>query len=284
MSPVIPSDCLSAMTAPALSFPIPGDEARAARWRSRCAAAAIAWASAGWPALANAQSPPSGEPSASDAAHAVQLNEDGSQLYAAGKYADALRAFQRAYSLVPEPNLLFNIAGCLERLGQRTQAVEYYRWFLGTASTDPNGRRRAIAALSRLEMEPPKPPPPPAPPPAPEPESQAWPLATLGAGILFAGLGAGLYLDGAHDHNQVTNAPGFGEASGTSTLTEVEAQKLIDAGDTKKRIGAVGFALGGALVATHVAINLWRASSRESGESSGELLIMPDGWAVAGKF
>lgn len=286
MSSTLSIDWRSAATAPDRFHTLPREEARTAKRRAYIAVALIACASAGWPADANAQSPSNAPMAPSDAARAVQFNEEGSQLYAAGKYADALRAFQRAYALIPEPNLLFNIAGCLERLGQRTQAVEYYRWFLGTANTNPNGRQRAIAALSRLEADPPKPPPPPlpSPPPPPEPESQAWPLATLGAGILFAGLGAGLYLDGAHDHNQVTNAPGFGDASGSSTLTEVEAQKLIDSGDTKKRIGAVGFALGGALIATHVAINLWRAGSRESGETSGELLIMPDGWAVAGKF
>jgi hypothetical protein len=252
---------------------------RAAGLRRRFGAVLIASAlTASWSGAVSAETPPS------EAARAVQLNEAGSELYATGDYAAALQAFQRAYALVPEPNLLFNIAGCQERLGQRTQAIEYYRWFLGTASANPEGRRRAIAALSRLETEPPKPAPP---PPRREPaasESPAWPLATLGAGILFAGLGAGLYLDGAHDHNQVTNAPGFGDASGSSTLTEVEAKKLIDSGDTKKLVGAIGFGLGGALIATHVVINLWRSSGHDSGESSAELLILPDGWAVAGKF
>jgi tetratricopeptide (TPR) repeat protein len=214
----------------------------------------------------------------------VQLNEAGSELYAAGKHAAALQAFERAYVLVPEPNLLFNIAGCYERLGQRKQAIEYYRWFLGTASANPDGRRRAITALARLEAEAPTPTPVPPPAGVAATQSQAWPLATLGAGILFAGLGAGLYLDGAHDHNQVTNAPGFGDASGSSTLTEVRAQKLIDSGDTKKRIGAIGFGVGGVLIATHVAINLWRSSERDGGSGSAELRLSPHAWSVAGKF
>jgi hypothetical protein len=247
-------------------------------------ASAIAWS----PAPAAAQAP------TSDAAtRAMQLNEAGSELYASGNYVAALQAFQRAYSLLPEPNLLFNIAGCHERLGQHKQAIEYYRWFLGSATANPEGRRRAISTLARLEAEPagpPGPPGPPPPPPAPPqkpPEttsSAAWPLATLGAGILFAGLGAGLYLDGAHDHNEVTNAPGFGDATGSSTLTEVEAKKLVDSGDTKKRIGAIGFGVGGALIATHVAINLWRGATRDSNQTSAELRISPSGWSLAGKF
>jgi len=218
-----------------------------------------------------------------DATHAVQLNETGSELYAAGNFPAALHAFQRAYALIAEPNLLFNIAGCHERLGHRTQAVEYYRWFLDSPNGNPDGRRRAIEALSRLDSAPP-PAAPPAPPPPVEEPSMFWPLATLGSGLLLAGLGAGLYLDGAHDHNQVTNAPGFGDASGSSNLTEVRAQRLIDEGDTKKLIGGIGIGVGSALIVTHVAITLWRSNSGERPGVGAELRLIPGGWAVAGKF
>jgi tetratricopeptide (TPR) repeat protein len=255
--------------------------ARARGLRARLAPAlfscASAFALASWSSAADAEVP------SSDATHAVRLNDSGSELYAAGNYAAALDAFQRAYALIAEPNLLFNIAGCHERLGQRSQAIEYYRWFLGTASANPEGRRRAIAALSRLETEPSSAAPKTLTEPRDEP-SAAWPLATLAAGILFAGLGAGVYLDGAHDHNEVTSAPGFGDASGSSTLTEVQAHELIESGDTKKLVGGVAFGLGSALIATHVAITLWRSSSREPAPSSAELLLLPSGWAVAGKF
>lgn len=231
------------------------------------------------PGLARADSPPG------DTAHAVQLNETGSELYAAGNYPAALQAFQHAYALIAEPNLLFNIAGCHERLGQRRQAIEYYRWFLDSPSGNPEGRRRAIEALSRLDSAPaPAPPPPPSPPPAVEEPSPFWPLATLGAGLLLAGLGAGLYLDGAHDHNEVTSAPGFGDASGSSNLTEVEAQKLIDSGDTKKLIGGIGIGVGSALIVTHVAITLWRSGGDENPQAGAELRLVPGGWALAGKF
>src|SRR5688572_28062146 len=199
----------------------------------------------GAPRLAHADNPPG------DTTHAVQLNETGSELYAAGNYPAALHAFQRAYALIAEPNLLFNIAGCHERLGQRRQAIEYYRWFLDSPSGNPEGRRRAIEALSRLDSAPAPPAPTPTPPPARGEPSAFWPLATLGAGLLLAGLGAGLYLDGAHDHNEVTSAPGFGDASGSSNMTEVEAHQLIDSGDTKKLIGGIGIGVGSALIVTH---------------------------------
>ena len=238
------------------------------------ACAAVAWSS---PACA--------EPSRSDAVRAMQLNEAGSNLYSSGDYAGALDSFERAYALIAEPNLLFNIAGCHEQLGQKGQAVEYYRWFLGTSSSNPEGRRRAIAALGRLETEPAPPPP----PPPPEPESSAWdspvwPAIMLGSGILFAGLGAGLYLDGAHDHNEVTSSPGFGDASGSSMLTEVEAQRLIDSGDTKKLLGGISFGLGAALIATNIVITVWHSNASDNQASSAEIRLIPGGWAVAGKF
>lgn len=218
--------------------------------------------------------------SSANAVAAMKLNESGSDLYSAGKYAAALAQFERAYSLVAEPNLLFNIAGCHERLGQKSQAIEYYRWFLGSSSTDVTGRRRAIAALARLSAAP-EPVPPPAPKPSGGWDNPVWPIVTLGAGILFAGLGAGLYLDGAHDHNEVTSAPGFGE--GSSTLTEVEAQKLIDSGDTKKLVGGIAFGFGTALIATHVAITVWRSASHDE-SASAELRLVPGGWSLAGTF
>lgn len=222
------------------------------------------------------------EDASADAYAALQLNETGSSLYAAGKHAAALDSFERAYSLVPEPNLLFNIAGCHERLGHKSQAVEYYRWFLGSSSTNTDGRRRAIAAVARLTDTPPV-----APKPAPkEPsgwDNPVWPIATLGAGILFAGLGAGLYLDGAHDHNEVTTSPG----DASSTLTEAEAQELMDSGHTKKLVGGIALGFGSALIATHVAITIWHSASRdESGKRTGsaELRLIPGGWALSGSF
>ena len=242
--------------------------------RARLAPFFVVAASLGLPHAARAAAP------SADAVAAMRLNDAGSDLYSDGKYAAALDSFERAYSLVAEPNLLFNIAGCHERLGQKSQAIEYYRWFLGSSSTNSDGRRRAIAALARLSPEPPPPP-----PPAPTSgwDNPTWPIVTLGAGILFAGLGAGLYLDGAHDHNEVKNSFGSSD-SGSSALTEDEAQHLIDSGDTKKLVGGVAFGFGAALIATHVVITVWRSTRSEDGAASAELRLIPGGWAVAGSF
>lgn len=218
-----------------------------------------------------------------DAARAVQLNEAGAELYSAGKYAGALAAFERAYTLSGEPNLLFNIAGCYEQLGQPARAVEYYQRFLRAPAADPEGRKRALESLASLEAGAPAPQ---APPPA-EPsawEHPAWPLLTLGTGILLAGLGTGLYLDGARDHDEVTGAPNYGDAPRPSPMTEVEAQRLIDSGDTKKLIGGIGLGIGATLIATHVVVTLWRGARGEASQVRAELRLLPAGCLVTGSF
>jgi tetratricopeptide (TPR) repeat protein len=223
-----------------------------------------------------------------DAARAVQLNEAGAELYAAGNYAAALAAFERAYSLIMEPNLLFNIAGCYERLGQPARAVEYYQRFVRAPLADPEGRQRALESLESLEATALETAAPDTPAPAPkEPNAwthPAWPLLTLGTGILLAGLGTGLYLDGARDHDEVTGAANYGDVSRPSSMTEVEAQRLIDAGDTKKLIGAIGLGVGGALIATHVVLTVWRSARGEASQVRAELRLVPGGCLVTGSF
>lgn len=228
--------------------------------------------------------PAAAQTASSDAARAVQLNEAGAELYTAGNYAGALAAFERAYSLIMEPNLLFNIAGCYEQLGQPARAVEYYHRFLRAPDADPKGRERALdalAALGAVQLTAPE-------PPAPnEPSSwdhPAWPLLTLGTGILLAGLGTGLYLDGARDHDEVTGAPNYGDASRPSSMTEVEAQRLIDSGDTKKLIGGIGLGVGSTLIATHVVLTLWRSTQREASQVRAEIRLLPGGCLVTGSF
>jgi hypothetical protein len=262
-----------------MSTPTPSLCARArlaGSLRASLAALLVATTSLSLPRIARAEAP------TSDALAALQLNETGSSLYAVRNYAAALDSFEHAYSLVAEPNLLFNIAGCHDRLGHKSQAVEYYRWFLGSSSTNTDGRRRAIAAVARLTDTPTPVVPQPAPKARSAWDNPVWPIVTLGGGILFAGLGAGLYLDGAHDHNDAASSPG---ADGT--LTQAEAQELEDSGDTKKLVGGIAIGFGAALIATHIAITIWHSSSHdESGRNTGsaELRLIPGGWALSGSF
>ena len=201
----------------------------------------------------------------------VQLNDEGSALYAAGDYRRAAELFLQAYAVDEDPNLLFNVASCYEGLGDLEAAIEKYQAFLDSPDADAVGRPRAERAIERLEGEiaaaqAPAPPPPPAaaPPPAvaaapaPADTSDAglpgWaPWVGLGGGAALSALGATFYLLGAADHAKVTDARGYGDPRAVLAMTRTEADDLVHSGDVKKQIGVGALAAGGALVAGYVA-------------------------------
>ncbi len=61
-------------------------------------------------------------------------------------------------------------------------------------------------------------------------------------------------------------------------LTRAEAQRYVDAGDTKKLVGGIGLGLGGALLATSVALLL---TGRAPASDSARLALAP---CAAGMF
>ena len=52
--------------------------------------------------------------------------ELGNDAYAKGQYTEALRSYFTSYRLVPNRNVLFNIARCFEALGKFNEAFRYY--------------------------------------------------------------------------------------------------------------------------------------------------------------
>jgi tetratricopeptide (TPR) repeat protein len=74
---------------------------------------------------------------------------EGNRHYDLGRYSEALEAFMRAYWNFEEPAILFNIAQCHRQLGNKTDAVKFYRTFLRKVSDAPNADevRRLIATL-----------------------------------------------------------------------------------------------------------------------------------------
>ncbi len=209
------------------------------------------------------------EPAAAGA-RAVTLNEEGASFYAARDYRRAVEKFIQAYAVDSDPNLLFNIASCYEGLGDLEAAVEKYREFLSAPGADPTGRPHAEAVVERWErsgtgtagapaiVEPTV--------AAPTPEAAAldtssaaapagssWvPWVTLGGGSIIAAAGGAFYFLGSRDHSRVTEAEGYDDPMAVSPMTRAEASELIDAGSQKKQVGAVGLAVGGALVAGYV--------------------------------
>jgi hypothetical protein len=95
--------------------------------------ALVAWSGWAMPAPAFAQPPAS----AGAADQARSLLKEGSSLYLAGKYTEALSVLKSSYDLVPSPNSSLLIARCLRGLGRLVESQDVY------ASTEAEARKRA---------------------------------------------------------------------------------------------------------------------------------------------
>jgi len=82
-------------------------------------------------------------------AESQRLMGEGEALYKAGKYADALQAFDRAYTLNPLAELRYNQAACIEKMGAREMAASRYEDYLKEAPQAPDADkvRRHITQL-----------------------------------------------------------------------------------------------------------------------------------------
>jgi len=203
----------------------------------------------------------------------AQLNEEGAALYAARDYRHAIEKFIQAYAVDSDPNLLFNIARCYEELGETDAAIEKYEAFLKTPGADAKGRQRARESLAALrEAADAHQNPGTSSASAASHESSAaggnsetsqadapkgpnyLPWVVLGGSVVAAAAGTAFYLMGVSDHNKVENAPGFGDPTAVTPLTQHQAQDLVDSGKSKKLIGGIGFGVAGALAATYVVL------------------------------
>jgi iron complex outermembrane receptor protein len=141
----------------------------------------------------------------------------------AGRFEVALSHLERAYALVPHPELLFNIARCLEELHRTPAAVDAYDRYLAVMPSDTAARDRVTALRKQLAANPPPPEEPSAattattptptpaattptptpatptptlvaekPAPAPRPLYRRWWLWTAVAGVVVVGAGVGL--------------------------------------------------------------------------------------------
>src|SRR5438046_1647996 len=70
---------------------------------------------------------------------------DGVQQYSLGNFSRALESFKQGYIEYDEPAFLFNIAQCQRQLGDRTEAVSFYRAFL--ARVPRAGNRKDIERM-----------------------------------------------------------------------------------------------------------------------------------------
>jgi hypothetical protein len=79
----------------------------------------------------------------------------GQRAYNAGRYADALKSFERAYRLKPLPGFLFNLGQCHRKLGHHERALEYFSRYLREGAEGPNRKkaRRLVKVLKRKQRK-----------------------------------------------------------------------------------------------------------------------------------
>jgi len=78
------------------------------------------------------------------------LFREGVALLDAGRYAEALQCFQRAYVSWNSPKILLNIATSLRDLGQNAKAATTYARYLATVEPDNPRREEVARALEEI--------------------------------------------------------------------------------------------------------------------------------------
>lgn len=118
-----------------------------ARRRAVIAAVAMLTIFAGTPAAA-------AQPSEHD--QAVELFRRGVAAAREEQWVAARRAFERAYELLPRPEILINLAAAQAQTDQLVEAQRGYREILATDGVDPRLREEAERALLDLDRETPR--------------------------------------------------------------------------------------------------------------------------------
>ncbi len=104
--------------------------------------------------IAFAASPARADDAKPPAATAEQLAEQAYEQHAAGKDAEAISTYLRAYELSKASALLFNVATIYDRkLRERGLAEDFYRRYLAATDAEPDLVRKATERLTALKKE-----------------------------------------------------------------------------------------------------------------------------------
>ena len=126
--------------------------------------------------------------------YADKIADQGYKAYEAGKFADAVSLYSKAFQTSGDPRLLYNIASIYDRkLKDRVLAEDFYRRYLTNPNNEPNLVKKATERLAELKGEDDREKPAaaaaaaPPPPPPRAPEKKAFPLRE--AGVVVGGVG-----------------------------------------------------------------------------------------------
>lgn len=80
-------------------------------------------------------------------------NQKGLAHYEKGEYPEAISEMLKAYQLIPEPALLYNVARIYHKMGEQGLAKDYYRKFVSHENADPDSVKKALAYLKEIQQE-----------------------------------------------------------------------------------------------------------------------------------
>lgn len=83
----------------------------------------------------------------------VALYEQGAQQSKAGQLAEAEKSYKLAYEVSHDGRLLFNIARVLDKRGQETEALTYYRRFIEAPLSDEEQKTKARTYVEQIEAK-----------------------------------------------------------------------------------------------------------------------------------
>lgn len=189
--------------------------------------------------LVLASSPVAADPTPADKSRAAELAAQSGEHYRHGEYEIAVALLRQAYTLYPQPNLLYNLGRSLEKLGDVPGAIEAYEQYLTTggdirdrdaitervralrAKVPPPSEATAAPTPPTAPVEPVAPPPNPVmetpiPPATTSPQRDtteqgpsALPWVVLGAGVATLGVGGAFgYLSNSRHNSAVSESVG----------------------------------------------------------------------------
>jgi hypothetical protein len=215
--------------------------------------------------------PTDAAPTAAAKASAQEHFTRAKELYASGKYPDAIAELQHARSLDPSAkDLVFNLGVVSEKLAKYDDALKYYRLYITMVDVTEVEKARAESYIKRVDGAKRALPPPtssgsatPPPPPPPEQKPEKKPHGRIDAAtISAAAIGvAGLGVGTVFGVKALSDTP----PSNTTTSKQAPYSSLQSKQDTAHKeafISDIGFAVGGAGVLAAAVLFLAREKDK----------------------
>jgi tetratricopeptide (TPR) repeat protein len=224
------------------------------------------------------------------------LNRKAMTQYDLGRFDDAIRLFQEAYEVFPEPKILFNLAQAFRKKQAYKEALESYRSYLRNAPGAPNRAvveerikelEQLIASQQASDAKPPdgvtSVPPPVVGPQKPAPSLTTTPIDTgrrwyqdpvgwtlAGSGAVAAAAGVAFLVHASSQQDDL------------ATTSEADRDGLRDDIHRNQLLGGVALGVGGALVVAGAVKFVLTERSRS--RSGTHLAVVPGGLLVYGSF